>query len=149
MKNPWYRNGLRFDCHRSGKCCSGPTGRVWFTPDELQAMSARLELLPFEFLQRYARRLGGRWSLVEVTGATGLDCVFLDRDQSGLSSCRIHEVRPAQCRTWPFWPENVISEACYIEKGQVCRGIRAGLNGVGKLYELEEIERHRLDTPQT
>lgn len=110
-------------------------------------MSARLGLLPFEFLQRYAHKLGGRWSLAEDSGPGGLDCVFLSRDQSGLTSCEIHEIRPAQCRTWPFWPENLVSEAAYVAKGRACRGIRSGLNGVGKFHDLEEIEQQLDDTP--
>ena len=64
---PWYKDGIRFECVRCGNCCSGPPGRVWFQPDELAAMAEYLGLLPFQFQERYARRLDGRPSLAEVS----------------------------------------------------------------------------------
>ena len=36
------------------------------------------------------------------------DCVFLKEDpERGRKTCSIYPVRPLQCRTWPFWPENL------------------------------------------
>ena len=29
MAEPWYRDGLRFECTRCGHCCTGAPGYVW------------------------------------------------------------------------------------------------------------------------
>jgi len=121
--------GCRFECQRSGNCCTGAPGRVWFSADERNAMARHLGLLPFQFVERYARRADHRWSLVEVESPRGYDCVFLETDASGRSSCRVYPVRPSQCRTWPFWPENLKSEAAYRALSKICPGVKAGLEG--------------------
>ena len=107
---PWYAPGLRFRCTMCGNCCSGPAGAVWFSEAEAHTMAAALGIDVPTFRRRHARRLGRRWSLRERTTSHGLDCVFLDRDSSpGRALCSIHPARPAQCRAWPFWPENLAS----------------------------------------
>ena len=147
-RRPWYANGLRFACRRSGRCCGGAPGVVWFGPDELVRMAAHLDLLPHEFLGRYARRVGGRWSLREVRRGRSHDCVFLERDGNGRARCAIHAVRPTQCRTWPFWPENLESPDAYREAAAGCPGMRAGLDGEGPLHDRAAIERNLRSTPR-
>lgn len=146
---PWYAAGLRFDCGRCGNCCSGPTGVVRFTPDELKAMATHLGLLPFEFLERYARKdADGRWTLDERPRGDGdYDCVFVARDDAGRASCTIHPVRPTQCRTWPFWPENLTDRERWLEEAPGCKGIAEGEVGKGTLHAADEIERRRDATP--
>src|SRR5262249_1390597 len=39
MSEPWYQDGLRFECTRCGKCCSGFPGFVWVSEAELQAIA--------------------------------------------------------------------------------------------------------------
>lgn len=145
----WYASGLRFDCHRCGNCCSGPSGVVRFTPEELSRMAAHVGMLPFEFLARYARQdSSGRLTLSERPRGDGTyDCVFLDRDDAGRASCSIHPVRPVQCRTWPFWPENLESRERFTEVGDGCRGVAAGLAGTGTIHAAGEIEAERDRTP--
>lgn len=105
----WYADGLRFSCTRCGNCCTGPPGAVWFNEDEGKAMAALLDLDEATFRRRYARRIEGKWSLKERETEFGYDCIFLDRSgPDGRTGCRIHPARPTQCRTWPFWPENLI-----------------------------------------
>ena len=140
----WYEKGLRFRCTQCGNCCSGATGIVDFTPRELEIMAEYLNLLPQEFLDRYARRRRGWWCLKEVFVEGTYDCVFLRRDpESGRAHCDIYDVRPSQCRTWPFWDENLRSPGAWREAGEDCPGIRNGGadGGAGKLYPLEEIRR--------
>src|SRR5262245_13427228 len=97
MSEPWYRGGLRFECTRCGKCCTGEPGYVWVTDDELRAIADYLQQ-PFEEVRAVRTRLGHR-GLTLREKANG-DCVFYDRDLPG---CTIYPVRPPQCRTWPFW----------------------------------------------
>ena len=103
---PWYADGLAFDCTQCGNCCTGPPGAVWFDDAEAQDMAAVLGLDVDTFMKQYTRRIGARRSLNEHKTSHGYDCVFLDRDtMPGKALCRLYKARPAQCRTWPFWPE--------------------------------------------
>jgi Fe-S-cluster containining protein len=145
---PWYAAGLRFDCGRCGNCCSGPSGRVWFDREELLAMARFLGELPFEFRRKFTRSLDGRDSLAETAAPDGgFDCVFLVRDDQGRAGCRIHAVRPAQCRTFPFWREHLGSAERYAAVGASCLGVRRGLQHEGTLHSLASIEAARDATP--
>ena len=125
----WYADGLRFACTQCGNCCTGPPGAVWFTEDEGRRMAARLGMDEAAFYRRYARRTGGRWSLTEHETVHGFDCVFLDREQvPGKAVCRLYDARPSQCRTWPFWPENLESPEAWEEARRTtpCPGMGSG-----------------------
>lgn len=56
------------------------------------------------------------------------DCIFW---QGG---CTIYKERPRQCRTFPFWGENLGTRGEWKGLKAFCPGI-----GTGKLYPLEEI----------
>ncbi|MBX3372425.1 MAG: YkgJ family cysteine cluster protein [Phycisphaeraceae bacterium] len=106
----WFAGGLRFACTQCGNCCTGGPGAVWFTDEEAASMAHDLGEGVDEFRRRWARRVMGRWSLREVRTGYGFDCVFLDRASApGRALCRVYRSRPGQCRTWPFWPENLAS----------------------------------------
>ncbi|HMN95478.1 MAG TPA: YkgJ family cysteine cluster protein [Phycisphaerales bacterium] len=126
----WYRDGLRFECTLCGNCCTGPEGVVWFTPEEGRAMAAALDLDEATFYRRHARRVDGRWSLREAVLEDGRhDCVFLDRGTiPGKALCRVYSARPTQCRTWPFWPENLTSRRAWTnaKARPPCPGIDSG-----------------------
>ena len=141
---PWYAGGLRFECTRCGNCCTGPPGAVWFDAEEGVAMAAVLGVSEATFHRRYARRLNGHWSLQEQQGPGGMDCVFLTRDADGLAGCRLYAARPKQCRTWPFWPENLESKAAWdaVRAHTPCPGM-----GGGSLVTIEEIVARLEDTP--
>lgn len=128
-EQPWYRDGLAFTCTMCGKCCTGEPGYVWVTDAELAAIAAfRKE--PLEEVQGvYTRKAKGRRTLREKGNG---DCVFYDRK----TGCTIYPVRPAQCRTWPFWASNVESEETWERTTQICPG-----SGEGELIPVEEITR--------
>jgi len=104
---PWWAGGLRFSCTQCGNCCSGPPGAVWIDDAEATAIAAELGLPLEEFVEGHTRRVGPRRTLRERRSEFGHDCVFLDRSEPGKATCRIYRARPRQCRTWPFWPENL------------------------------------------
>lgn len=135
----WYADGLRFECTRCGNCCTGPPGYVWFDEEEATAMAGALGITEAAFRQRYAKKTLGRWTLRDHRTARGHDCVFLRFDAEGKSMCSIYSVRPKQCRTWPFWPENLTSEADYLDAARRCPGMQAGLRGGGKHYDLQQV----------
>ncbi|MDY6912845.1 MAG: YkgJ family cysteine cluster protein [Planctomycetota bacterium] len=136
-KPPWYAAGLAFECVQCGRCCAGPEeGYVWVTAEQIEAIARQLSIGADEMKRRYLRRVGRRWSLLEQPGSR--DCIFLTDDNEGWRRCRIYDVRPAQCRTWPFWPANLAGPKAWASAGRRCKGINRG-----RLYSLEEIETRR------
>ncbi|HBO53593.1 MAG TPA: hypothetical protein DD471_16505 [Planctomycetes bacterium] len=133
---PWYREGLSFSCTRCGDCCTGVPGYVWVEPTEIDALAKHLGLSVDNFGERYLRKVGRRYSLIEKPGG---DCVFFDK------GCSVYPARPTQCRTFPFWRSNLKSERAWDELADECPGI-----GQGKLFPVEEIEvlkRGKAETP--
>ena len=134
---PWYEDGLRFECTCCGNCCTGGEGAVWFDDDEGRAMASHLGLDYPEFLVRHTRVIDGHRSLNEIDTEHGYDCVFLDRETvPGKAICGLYEVRPVQCRTWPFWPEVLRDERAWnrMKKNTPCPGM-----GEGQLFTVESI----------
>ena len=125
---PWYVDGLRFSCQRCGSCCTGAPGYVWLQTEEAAAIAARLGMESAGFLSRYTRRAFGGLSLREEADGR---CVLFE---SG-SGCRAYEVRPRQCRTWPFWARIVATPTAWEREAADCPGM-----GVGDLVGAEEIE---------
>jgi Fe-S-cluster containining protein len=118
----WYRKGLCFSCAQCGNCCSGAPGYVWVTPDEQRAIARALGFQDGQLPRRYVRRVGFRISLTERPDG---DCVFLRRNGEK-AGCMIYEVRPLQCRTWPFWRLNLKSPDHWCAAGTTCPGINQG-----------------------
>lgn len=124
----WWESGLRFTCTQCGNCCSGPPGAVWIDEGDERAIAAELGLDRERFLASYTRPIGSRRSLVEVRDGDRHDCVFLERGPDGKAHCRIYRARPSQCRTWPFWPENLASPEAWEETRRrvPCPGMGSG-----------------------
>jgi len=145
----WYAEGLHFSCTGCGNCCTGPSGYVGFEEDELGAMADYLGLTVAQFTKKHTRRLGKRLSLDETRTQHGYDCVFLERDEaSGKALCSIYPVRPRQCRSWPFWPENLKSFRAYVNATRTCPGTIEGLHGKGTFFPVEKIRVLRDSTPK-
>ena len=120
----WFEPGLSFKCTQCGNCCTGPSGYVWFTDEEAEAMADYLGLSEREFRKRYTRRKFGKSTLDETKRNGRYDCVFLTWNEDGSAGCSIYRVRPRQCRTWPFWPENLASRRAWDEAATTCPGMR-------------------------
>jgi hypothetical protein len=130
MNDPWYKDGLRFECTRCGACCTGAPGYVWVNDEEIAQIAKFLALSEQDFGERFLRRLARGISLVEHDNG---DCVFYDREGRG---CRIYSVRPRQCRSWPFWASNTETADAWAATRQVCPGA-----GRGEFVSLDEIVR--------
>lgn len=129
--------GLRFSCSMCGNCCTGPEGYVLLTDDEAAKLAARFGITPEEFFERYTHATRHGRSLREIAtaktpqpAATSLvwrDCVFLDRETiPGKAICGVYEDRPAQCRTWPFWPSNLRDAESWQRAKRTCPGMDTG-----------------------
>jgi hypothetical protein len=126
---PWYAAGLAFECLGCGRCCSGPEeGYVWLNDEELRAIADSLRLTEQEFRRRYIRRVGKRQTIIEDKKTK--NCIFL---QNG--KCTIYDLRPTQCRTWPFWPMNLSSPDDWSWAAERCMGMNRG-----NLFPLDEIQ---------
>ena len=126
-KSPWYRDGLAFTCTRCGDCCTGSPGYVWVTIDEMRRIAEFRGETVEAFAERYVRLVGDRFSLIEKPGG---DCVFWSVE----GGCAVYSARPDQCRTWPFWPENLASPDAWEQVREVCPG-----SGQGRVYTIGEI----------
>lgn len=120
---PWYHAGLSFTCTHCGRCCGGAPGHVWVSPEEMNAIAEHLRLPLDQFQRRHTRRAERGRSLLEHADG---DCEFLRRQADGKAYCGIYEVRPLQCRTWPFWKSNLRSLRAWKLTGRDCPGINQG-----------------------
>jgi Fe-S-cluster containining protein len=114
---PWYKNGLRFQCTGCGKCCTGSPGYVWVTKEEMLSIAEFLDISIDLFVRKYVRQKDNRYSLIEKRHEN-FDCIFLKEKK-----CLIYEVRPLQCRTFPWWKNNLQSEESWKNAAQSCEGI--------------------------
>ncbi|KAJ8613022.1 hypothetical protein CTAYLR_004046 [Chrysophaeum taylorii] len=96
-------SSLRFACTQCGDCCR-VEGDVWLNPAEAAELQAN-ELTDV--------RLEGGWRRLQ----RGEQCVLLTEE----NRCAAHEVRPTQCRAYPFWPRILRSPATW--EAEPCEGI--------------------------
>lgn len=131
----WYADGLHFECTQCGNCCSGPPGYVWVTKQDIKAIARHLGREDESLGREHVRRIGFKNSLTEKPDG---DCIFLKR-VGKKSFCSIYEVRPMQCRTWPFWSGNLRSQDAWNSAATDCPGMNRG-----KAYNFVAIEELRL-----
>jgi hypothetical protein len=112
---------LRFECTGCGACCLGGPGHfVAVSAAEAEDIREHLALQPGWFRRRYLVSLeGGRQGIrLEADGR----CPFLGQDRR----CRIYALRPAQCRSYPWWPEIVNTKAGWAAEARRCEGMNRG-----------------------
>tara|TARA_B100001123_G_C15301688_1_gene1021251 strand:- start:2232 stop:2591 length:360 start_codon:yes stop_codon:yes gene_type:complete len=81
------------------------------------------------FIKKYCSNQDGYYHLIEKN--KNGNCIFLKNKQ-----CTVYKARPVQCRTWPFWKENLNAKRWNNEIINFCPGI-----GKGKLYSNKEINK--------
>jgi len=115
----WYKEGLRFQCTECGKCCMGKSGFVWVSEEEAAAMAATLEISLPLFKRKYLRQRDNRYALVEKKiSEDNYACIFLNDKK-----CLVYKARPTQCRTFPWWKENLTTEESWKLAANDCEGI--------------------------
>ncbi|MHC5073783.1 MAG: YkgJ family cysteine cluster protein [Planctomycetota bacterium] len=137
-KTCWYIAGLHFECQKCGACCSGPDeGYIWVTRPEIEKIAKLLKIPIGELRRKYLIRVGFRTTIIEQKNTK--DCIFL-KEIDGYKKCIIYPVRPSQCRSWPFWPENLKSPTAWNKAVKKCPGINRG-----RLCTFEEIQKIKND----
>ena len=83
-----------------------------------------------QFKKKYCQTTDGFIHLIERSELNG-NCIFL-RDKK----CSVYVSRPSQCRTWPFWNDNMNPKVWNEDISVNCPGI-----GKGRLIKKREIEK--------
>lgn len=103
----------------SGCCCTGESGYIWLEISDIEMISKFLSISFSTMVRQYTQRINGRFSLQErKRKQDDYACVFFDK------GCQIYNVRPKQCKTYPFWhrfkrfPKEVKQECPGIEMKQ-------------------------------
>ncbi|QPJ66499.1 MAG: YkgJ family cysteine cluster protein [Candidatus Nitrohelix vancouverensis] len=114
----WEKEVVKFECKTDCfQCCSKP-GVVYFDKEDIENASKFLSIKAHAFKDQYLKCENDVW-LLEVE--TDRPCAFLSS-----SGCAIHPAKPKQCRTFPFWPENMTTRARWSSTAEECPGIGLG-----------------------
>jgi len=126
-KKSFWAEGIRFECQGSGQCCTsrGSYGYVYLTLDDRRRFARHFKITTRAFTLKYCAKEDGFFFLRNLKD----DCEFLKENR-----CGVYEARPSQCRTWPFWPENMGAKAWKKDVVDFCPGV-----GKGRLHSAEEI----------
>ena len=127
-----YKNGIRFECQSSGKCCVSRDsyGFVYLSDNDLKRFSNYFKLSIKKFKEEYCQITDGFVHLIEKNQLNG-NCIFL-KDKK----CTVYTCRPSQCRTWPFWNENMNAKVWNKNISINCPGI-----GKGKIIKYKIIKK--------
>lgn len=119
--------GIQFECQSEcSACCTLEGGYVYLNDEESASIASYLQVDKQDFLSSLTHEIDGKTALLD--GENGA-CVFLEDGR-----CLIYPVRPLQCRTFPFWPENLKDAASWQATKALCPGL-----GKGRQYPLQEI----------
>ena len=126
-----FSKGIRFQCQGSSNCCvsRGSYGFVYLSKKDILRLSKHTDLEVKDFINLYCDKTDGFVHFKERK--KNGKCQFLEKKR-----CSIYVARPTQCRTWPFWSENMKIKKWNKEIKLFCPGIDKG-----KLFKPSEIEK--------
>ncbi|MGK5090011.1 YkgJ family cysteine cluster protein [Bdellovibrionota bacterium FG-2] len=128
MTKPFWSDGIRFQCQGTGRCCTARDtyGYVYLTLADRRRLAKHLKLATGAFTRKFCQKTNGHFHLKDFKR----NCDFMKG-----TGCSVYEARPTQCRTWPFWPENMNARAWHRDVVAFCPGV-----GKGRLYSKTEIQ---------
>lgn len=97
------------------------------SPAQIERLERLVELGPRAFKERYLTQDEDNDTVLRLK--PNGDCIFW---QDG---CTVYPARPRQCRTFPFWSENLESPEAWKELRTFCGGVDEG-----RLYALSDIK---------
>lgn len=116
----WEESGVRFQCRACGKCCGGAPGVICVTPDEEKRMADYLKVSLDIFQLKYMKNESG---IASIKDLENYDCVFLGPYSR---KCTVYQVRPLQCRMFPFWPSMLRDKSVWDYYSCTCPGMNSG-----------------------
>ncbi|MBW7857467.1 MAG: YkgJ family cysteine cluster protein [Leptonema sp. (in: Bacteria)] len=127
---------FKWTCTACGQCCRGP-GAVYFTENDLVNIRQYLNLdkpskTNQEKWNRILKKLVQKKQNNFFVHQTDDACMFLGKD----NKCTIYEVRPLQCRTFPFWTSNFEGKESYQALKALSPGVR---NGRGQPFSNQDV----------
>ena len=113
------KGGLPFSCTQCGRCCKGRTN-VFVNEAEVEKISSHLNIEKDDFIYDYTETKESPDGLVVSLktiskSASSKQCIFLDNGK-----CTVYDVRPTQCRTYPFWPQILLGRAEWEAEAARC-----------------------------
>ncbi|MHA1821785.1 MAG: YkgJ family cysteine cluster protein [Promethearchaeota archaeon] len=145
------REGFYFKCHECGNCCTGKDeGYVFVYKEDILNISNFYNMHPSEFVKKYCEIIETEYrvfddnltptpkkifipSIVLKQDQEDGSCIFLNKETK---KCKIYDVRPKQCRTWPVWYNIMTKKSCLKDAKKKCMGIH---DKSGTLIKVEEI----------
>ncbi|MDR2433205.1 MAG: YkgJ family cysteine cluster protein [Treponema sp.] len=120
---PFFASGLRFSCKRCSACCRHESGFVFLSKRDLSLLAVERQMGYTEFVKVYCRWVPGErgGECLSLKEKSNYDCIFWDQ------GCTVYEVRPVQCRTFPFWRNVLSSPTAWELAASGCPGIGGGI----------------------
>ena len=130
MDNYFFKKEIKFKCQASSNCCvsRGLYGFVYLSNKDALKIANFLNISNKIFKKKYCEITDGYLHLKEIH--KNGNCQFLDKKK-----CSIYKSRPTQCRTWPFWAENMNAKKWNRKIINFCPGI-----GKGKIISFYDIQ---------
>ena len=148
---PFYARGLHFSCVKCSACCRFEEGFVFLSEKDAFKLSAFLNIEYYSFIKTYCRWipainsesfgapvgvLGGNTSGNPNKGQNkkfelslkekyNKDCIFWAAEPN--EGCTVYEVRPLQCRAYPFWSSVLRDKSNWEMNASHCPGMDKGL----------------------
>lgn len=120
---------MKFQCQEScgGKCCKkdfiSAGGFVFLTKADRDRLTRRLNKPLTDFASL------GEFEHTSFSGKEAKAWFLNDNDQGCIffkdGKCEVYEDRPIQCKTYPFWPENMDPDA-WKQVAEMCPGVGVG-----------------------
>ncbi|WGK68159.1 YkgJ family cysteine cluster protein [Candidatus Haliotispira prima] len=128
----FFANGLQFSCTGCHACCRHEEGYVFLSETDVAKICAHLRIPPSLFRKKYTREVSlGGVSRLSLTETPEHDCIFWS------DGCTIYPVRPLQCSSYPFWPQNLGTKDSWDEEATQCPGMNQGeLHGAEKIANI-------------
>lgn len=119
-----YTENLKFKCAQCKNCCCLEGGVVLLSKTDLEKLCKWAELTEEQFTKVYCRKLenadGKTYLCLKDKNKT--ECIFWNKEKG----CEAYNMRPVQCRTYPFWTKILESKSSWEAEKTFCPGINEG-----------------------
>ena len=133
-KEPFYKDGLNFECARCSFCCGHSPGFVYLSKRDLLTLVDHHKMTIEAFVEKYCRWADYYYgtTVLALLEKKNYDCILWE------NGCSCYEARPVQCSTYPFWAWMVANKQTWDECAAECPGMNKG-----KHWSFEEIEENK------